>query len=368
LITKRGYYEVLGVSRDASIDDIKKVYRKAALQYHPDRNPNNKEAEEKFKEISEAYAVLSDPEKRDMYDQFGHAGVKGTGFRGFRDFEDIFSSAIFSDFHDIFDSFFGGTNRGADLRYDLRISLKEAYTGTSKEIIISKRETCPHCSGEGAEPGTGTQTCPECGGKGEVTFHQGFIGIIIRRTCSRCGGEGRVITIPCKECHGRGRVKKSKKILVNILKGVDTGSRLKIKGEGEGGTKGILPGDLYVFIHVDENSFFQRRDNDIITEVFISMTTACLGGEIEIPTLEGKVKLRIPPGMQNGKMFRLKGKGIPHLRGYGSGDQYVKILPETPVNLSGEQKRLIQEFANLETDKNTPLRKEFLNRLKDLKK
>ncbi len=256
-------------------------------------------------------------------------------------------------------------DRSADLRYDLRISLKEAYTGITKEITISKYETCPRCKGEGAEPGTGTQTCPECGGKGEVTFQQGFIGIIIRRTCPRCGGEGRIITTPCKDCHGRGRVKKSKKIILNVPKGVDTGSRLKIKGEGEGGAKGILPGDLYVFIHVDEDPFFQRRDDDIITEVPISITTACLGGEIEIPTLDGKTNLRIPPGVQNGKMFRLKGKGIPHLHGYGSGDQYVRIFMETPVNLTREQKRLIQEFSDLETDKNTPLRKEFLNRLKN---
>lgn len=368
MITKRDYYEVLGVSRDVSRDDIKKAYRKAALQHHPDRNFGNKEAEEKFKEISEAYAVLYDTEKREMYNQFGHAGVKGTGFSGFRDFEDIFSSAIFSDFHDIFDSFFGGTSRSADLRYNLRISLKEAYTGTTKEIIISKYETCPRCIGEGAESGTGTQRCSECGGKGEVTFQQGFIGIIIRRTCPRCGGKGRIITTPCKECRGRERVKKSKKIIVDIPKGVDTGSQLKIKGEGEGGVKGILPGDLYIFIHVDEDPFFQRRDGDIITEVPISITTACLGGEIEIPTLEGKTKLRIPSGVQNGNIFRLRGKGMPHLHHRGNGDQYVKIVMETPINLTREQQRLIQEFSSLETEKNTPLRKEFLHRLQNRNK
>lgn len=365
MATKRDYYEVLGVSRDVSSEDIKKAYRKAALQHHPDRNSGNKEAEEKFKEISEAYAVLYDPEKRGMYDQFGHAGVKGTSFRGFGGFEDIFSSAVFSDFHDIFDSFFGGTNRGADLRYDLRISLKEAYTGTTKEITISKYDTCLRCKGEGVEPNTGTKTCPECGGKGEVAFHQGFIGIIIRRTCPHCRGEGKVITTPCKECHGRGKVKKSKKIFVNIPKGVDAGSRLKIKGEGEGVSKGTLPGDLYIFIHVNEDPFFQRSDDDIIVGAPISIVTACLGGEIEIPTLEGKMNLRIPPGMQNGKMLRLKGKGMPRLHGYGSGDQYVKILTEIPVNLSREQKKLIQEFSNLESNRNTPIRKEFLNRLQN---
>jgi molecular chaperone DnaJ len=364
----------LGVNRRASLEEIKKAYRKHALQYHPDRNPDNKKAEEKFKEISEAYAVLSDPEKRDMYDQFGQAGVKGTGFRGFRDFEDIFSSDIFSDFSDIFNSLFGGvttstrfrTRRGTDLRYDLRISLKEAYTGTKKEIRISKYETCTRCRGEGAEPGTGTQTCSECGGRGEVTYQQGFIGILIRRTCPRCGGEGKIITTPCKDCHGSGRVRKSKKILVDIPKGVDTGSQLKIKGEGEGGTKKTLPGDLYIFIHVNEDPFFQRRDDDIIAEVPISIVTACLGGEIEVPTLEGKTKMRIPPGVQNGRMFRIRGKGMPHLRSYGNGDQYVKIAIETPVNLTRGQKKLIKEFADLETNRNDPIKKKFLNRLKKL--
>ena len=367
MTTKRDYYDILGVGRNASLDDIKKAYRKAALQHHPDRNFGNKEAEEKFKELSEAYAVLSDEEKRNLYDQFGHAGLKGAHFRGFRDFEDIFSSSIFSDFTDIFSSFFGGGMRNADLRYDLRISLKEAYTGVTKEIKISKHETCPHCKGSGAEPGTDTKTCPECKGKGETIFQQGFIGIIIRRTCPRCGGEGRTITTPCKECHGRTKVKKSKKITVDIPKGVDTASRIKLKGEGESGTKGALPGDLYIFIHIDENSFFQRRNDDIITEVPISITKACLGGEVEIPTLEGKHNLKIPPGVQNGKMFRLRGKGMPHLHHLGSGDQYVRIFTEIPVNLTREQQKLIKELSGLETPRNTPLTKEFLNRLKNLK-
>ena len=367
MITKRDYYEVLGISRNASFEDIKKAYRKSALQHHPDRNSGNKEAEEKFKEISEAYAVLSDSEKRDRYNQFGHAGVEGIGFRGFRTSEDIFSSDVFADFNDIFASFFGGTtsNRSSDLRYDLRISLKEAYNGINKEITISKYDTCQHCKGEGVEPGTETQTCPECKGKGEVTFQQGFIGLIIRRTCPRCAGEGKIIKTPCKECRGRGRVKKSKKIAVNIPKGVDTGSQMKIKGEGEGSVKGTLPGDLYIFIHVDEDPFFQRRDDDIITEVPISITTACLGGDIEFPTLEGKTNLRVPLGVQNGKIFRLKGKGMPHLNSYGNGDQYVRILMETPVNLTKEQQRLLQELGKLETDSNNPHRKEFLNRLQN---
>jgi molecular chaperone DnaJ len=350
-MTKRDYYEVLGLSRDVSKDELKKAYRKAALQHHPDRNSGNKEAEEKFKEISEAYAVLSDPEKRQMYDQFGHAGVKGTGFGGFSDFSDIFSSDIFTDFHDIFDSFFGGTahaktRRSADLRYDLRISLKEAYTGIIKEITISKNDTCPRCKGEGHEPGTSVKTCPECNGKGENTFQQGFIGIIIRRTCPRCAGAGTVITTPCGNCRGRGKVKKSQKITANIPKGVDTGAHLKIKGEGEGAVKGGFPGDLYVFIHVDEDPFFQRKDDDIITDIPISITIACLGGEIEIPTLEGKTKIQIPSGVQNGKTFRLKEKGMPNLRGHGSGDQYVRLLVETPVSLSKEQKGLCRNSPN----------------------
>ncbi|MDD5454809.1 MAG: molecular chaperone DnaJ [Candidatus Ratteibacteria bacterium] len=367
-MTKKDYYEVLGVSRDCSADEIKKAYRKAALQHHPDRNFGNKEAEEKFKEISEAYAVLSDTEKRQIYDQFGHAGLQGSGFRGFSDFSDIFSSNIFTDIHDIFDSFFGvtphhRTRRSADLRYDLRISLKEAFTGVIKEITISKNETCPHCKGEGSEPGTSTQICPECHGKGETTFQQGFIGIIVRHTCSRCGGEGKIITTPCRNCRGRGKIKKSKKITVNIPKGVDTGARLKIKGEGEGAVKGSLPGNLYVFIHVGEDHFFQRKDDDIITDIPISITTACLGGEIEIPTLDGKTNMQVPPGTQNGKTFRLRGKGMPNLNSYVYGDQYVRLLVETPVNLSKEQKRLLQEFAKLETEKNVPHRKRFLDKL-----
>jgi len=372
-MTKRDYYEVLGVSREVSKDDIKKAYRKAAFQYHPDKNPENKEAEEKFKEISEAYAVLSDDGKRQMYDQFGHAGVQGSGFRGFSDFSDIFSSDVFTDFHDIFSSFFGASShhrarRSADLRYNLRISLKEAYTGTTKEITISKNDACPRCQGEGNEPGTNSQTCPECNGKGETTFQQGFIGIIIRRTCPRCAGKGKIIKTPCKECRGRGKIRKSKKIVVNIPKGVDTGSRLKLKGEGEGASKGGAPGDLYAFINVDKDPFFQRKDDDIIADVPISITVACLGEEIDIPTLEGKTKIKIPSGVQNGKIFRLKGKGMPSLRSHGSGDQYVRLLIETPVNLSKEQKNLMQEFAKLETEKNIPHRKRFLDRfLENLK-
>ncbi|HIE43784.1 MAG TPA: molecular chaperone DnaJ [Candidatus Omnitrophica bacterium] len=372
---KRDYYEILGINRTATIDEIKKAYRRLALQYHPDRNPGNREAEEKFKEISEAYAVLSDPEKRANYDQFGHAGVEGAGFRGFRDFEDIFSSDIFSDFQDIFSSFFGGTRtstrfrirRGVDLRYDLKISLKEAATGTSKEIKLSKYEVCRNCNGEGASPGTGTQICPECGGRGEVTFQQGFFSIMISRTCSRCGGEGRIIATPCSTCAGTGRVRKGKKITVTIPPGVDTDSQLKIRGEGEAGMKGAPPGDLYVVIHVEKDPFFTRSGDDIIVEVPVSVITASLGGEIEIPTLEGKAKMRIPPGVQSGRMFRLRSNGIPHLHGYGRGDEYVKIVVETPVNLSGHQRRLLKEFANSETINNTPLKRQYLNKLKNMR-
>ncbi len=365
---KRDYYEILGLSRDVSKNDIKKSYRRLALQYHPDRNPDNKEAEGRFKELSEAYAVLSDPEKRQMYDQFGHAGVTGSGFRGFSGFEDIFSSDIFTDFQDIFGSFFGSrahsrTRRGADLRYDLRVSLKEAFTGVIKEITVSKNETCPRCKGEGSEPGTGTQVCPECNGTGEVTFQQGFIGIIIRQTCSRCSGTGRIITTPCHSCHGKRRVRKSKEITVNIPKGVNNGTRIKIKGEGEGAIKGSSAGDLYVFIRVDENHFFQRKDDDIITDIPISITTACLGGEIQVPTLDGKTSMQVPQGTQNGKTFRLRGKGMPNLRSHINGDQYVRLLVETPVNLSKEQKKLMQEFAKLETEKNVPHKKKFLDKL-----
>jgi len=367
-MTKKDYYEVLGVSRDSSKDEIKKAYRKAAFQHHPDKNPNNKGAEEKFKEISEAYAVLHDDGKRQIYDQFGHAGLQGSGFRGFSGFEDIFSSDIFTDIHDIFDSFFGvsprhRTSKSADLRYDLRISLKEAFTGAAKEITVSKNETCPHCKGEGSQPGTSAKTCPECHGKGETTFQQGFIGIIIRRTCPRCGGEGTIITTPCHNCRGRRRVRKSKKITFNIPKGVDTGARIKIKGEGEGAIKGGQSGDLYVFIHVEEDHFFQRKDDDIIINVPISMATACLGGKIEIPTLDGKTNMQIPPGTQNAETLRLKGKGMPNPRSHINGDQYVRLFVEIPVNLTKEQKILMQEFAELETDKNVPHKKRFFDKL-----
>lgn len=374
LAVKKDYYEILGVSRKASKQDIKKAYRQHALKHHPDRNPDNKESEEKFKEVSEAYAVLSDEEKRNLYDRFGHAGLKSSGFSGFHGFEDIFSSDIFSDFNDIFSSFFGGTTtsthsrtrRGADLRYNLRISLKEAYTGTKKKIKISRLEICSRCKGKKAEPGTETKTCPECGGKGEVAYQQGFLGIIIRRACPRCRGEGKIVTTPCTKCHGSGRIKKTKEITVSIPAGIYTGSRLKIQGEGEASIRGTSPGDLYIFIHVNEHPFFQRKDDDIITEVPISITTACLGGEIDIPTLEGKAKMKIPPGVQNDRLFRLRGKGMPRLQTYGKGDQYVKITIETPVNLTREQKKLIKDFADLETNRNQPIKKRFINRLRKL--
>lgn len=373
MITKKDYYEVLGISRDATIDEIKKAYRRLALQYHPDKNPGNRESEEKFKELSEAYAVLSDSEKRARYDEFGHAGVERSGFRGFRDFEDIFTSDIFSDFEDIFSSFWGErrtgtrfkTRKGGDLRYGLEISLKEAYTGVTKKIQVTKFETCPSCHGEGTKPGSSSQVCPSCGGRGETSYRQGFLGIMISRPCPRCEGEGRVITTPCLNCSGKGRVRRPKKINVKIPPGVSEGSQLRIRSEGEVGVRGGSPGDLYILIHITEDHFLERRDDDLIAEVPISFSTAILGGEIEIPTLEGKAKLRVPPGVQNGRMFRLKGKGMPHLHGYGRGDEYIKIVVETPVNLTKHQRSLIEEFILSETHDNTPLRKEYLNKLKN---
>lgn len=373
-MVKQDYYDILGVSREASLDKIKKAYRKLALQHHPDKNPGNKEAEEKFKEISEAYAVLSDSQKRAQYDRFGHAGVQGTGFHGFRDFEDIFSSDVFSDFSDIFGSFFGGTGtrsrarirRGADLRYDLSISLQEAALRTDKEFQITKYESCSRCQGTGAEPGTGTQTCPQCGGTGEVRYSQGFI--FFSRPCSRCGGEGEVVKKPCGACVGSGRIRKTKKISVTIPPGVDTSSRLKITGEGEAGAKGATPGDLYVFVRVKDDPFFQREGDDLMVEVPISVTTAALGGETEIPTIEGKARMRIPPGTVTGKTFRLRGKGIPHLQGYGRGDEYVRVYVETPQRLNSQQTALLKEFGSQETVSNFPKRREFLNKLENLRR
>jgi molecular chaperone DnaJ len=349
----KDYYKILGVSRDATEEEIKRSYRKIAMQYHPDRNPGNKEAEEKFKIASEAYEVLSDPEKREIYDHYGIEGLKGTGFTGFRGFDDIFSA-----FGDIFEDFFGfGTTYkrrtkarpGADLRYDLKISFYDAAFGKETEIEIPKDVLCDICNGTGAKPGTHPAICPNCKGTGQVTRSQGFF--TISTTCSQCRGGGKFIPHPCKECRGLGRVKVNQKIQIKLPPGVDTGSKLRIRGEGEEGERGGSPGDLFVFLYVEPHDFFSRDGDDIICQIPISFTQAALGSEIEIPTLNGKRNLTIPKGTEGGEIFKIKGEGFPKLRGYGRGDQVVQTVVKTPKNLTKRQEELLREFEEISMKK-----------------
>lgn len=344
---KRDYYEILGVSRNSNESEIKKAYRQLALQYHPDRNPGNKSSEEKFKEASEAYEVLRDPEKRDLYDRYGHEGLSRSGFSGFAGFEDIFSS-----FGDIFEDFFGfgggrrretGVRKGPDFRYDLTISFMDAALGKDLEIEIQRLETCGTCKGSGAKPGTRKETCPACRGTGQVSHSQGFF--TLRTTCARCRGQGSFIPHVCEECRGSGKIKKPKKINLKIPAGVDSGSRLKVAGEGGEGERGGHPGDLYVILHVEPHPFFERHDDDILCQIPISFVQAALGEEIEIPTLNGAKKLTIPPGTQSGQIFTLRGLGIPHLEGFGKGDQHVQVSVKIPAKLNKRQKELLKEFA-----------------------
>ena len=345
----KDYYKILGVSRDATEDQIKKSYRKIAMQYHPDRNPANKEAEERFKLASEAYEVLRDPEKREIYNRYGIEGLKGTGFTGFRGFEDIFSA-----FGDIFEDFFGfgttGRRRsraqpGTDLRYDLKISFRDAAFGKETEIEIPKNVICDVCNGSGAKPGTYPTQCPSCRGTGQVTRSQGFF--TISTTCGDCRGEGNIIAHPCKECRGHRKVRKTKKIQIKIPPGVDTGSRLRIRSEGEEGERGGPPGDLFLFIYVEPDDFFSREGDDIICQIPISFPQAALGTEIEVPTLNGKRNLNIPKGIESGEILRIKGGGFPKIRGYGRGDQIVQVIVKTPNNLTKKQEEILREFEAL---------------------
>ncbi|KEQ27149.1 molecular chaperone DnaJ [Paenibacillus tyrfis] len=348
-MSKRDYYEVLGVGKDASQEDIKKAYRSLARQYHPDVNKAD-DAESKFKEAKEAYDVLSDDQKKAQYDRFGHVDPNqgmGGGFNG----------ADFGGFGDIFDMFFGGgqrrnpnaPQRGGDLQYTLTIEFKEAVFGKKTDIHIPRTETCDTCQGSGAKPGTKPETCGVCHGSGqqEVVQNTAFGRIVNRRVCSACQGQGRIVKDKCGTCHGSGKVKKQRTISLNIPAGVDDGAQLRVTGEGEAGTRGGPPGDLYVVIRVKSHEFFEREGDDIYCEVPLTFAQAALGDEIEIPTLTEKVKLKIPAGTQTDTYFRLKGKGVPRLRGYGQGDQHVKVVVVTPTNMNDEQRELLREFARL---------------------
>jgi molecular chaperone DnaJ len=366
---KRDYYEVLGVGRDASPEEIKKAYRRLALKYHPDRNPGDKEAEERFKEASEAYQVLSDPERRAQYDRFGHAAFdpQAGGFGGF-DF-----SAGFEDlFNDIFGDFFGGprrrsrsrARRGDDLRYDLTIKFEEAVFGCEKRIQVPRSATCSACHGRGTRGGAAPRTCPTCRGAGQIRFQQGFFSIA--KTCSQCGGQGTVVTDPCRECAGSGIVRVTQALNVKIPAGVDNGSRLKLRGEGEAGSGGGPPGDLYVVIRVEEHPIFTRDGKNILCDLPVSFPQLALGAEVEVPTLEEKTKLKIPPGTQSGTVFRLKGKGVPDLQGYGRGDQLVRVVVEVPKKLTPRQRELLEEYARECGEEAGPLTKGFLEKVREM--
>ena len=375
-MSKRDYYEVLGVVKSASAEEIKKAYRKLALKYHPDRNKNDKTAEAKFKEASEAYHVLSDKERRTNYNQFGHAAFEGAGGRGgFQNFDfsgafsDIFGSDIFDDFFEGF----GGTRgrrrrrssdfRGSDLRYDLSITLEEAYNGKKQEINFSSSEKCERCDGHGAEPGSKPISCSACGGHGQVRSSQGFF--TIQQTCHDCGGSGEQISSPCRECKGIGKKQTRKKISTSIPKGVDDGTRIRLSGKGEAGIKGGGNGDLYIFVSVESHNIFKRSEENLFFEFPISLTDAALGTTVEVPTIDGgKAKVKIPPGTQNGKQFRLRGKGMPMMRNKNYGDLYIRTITEVPVSLTKEQKNLLEEFKKLEDSKTNPTIRNFFEQAK----
>ncbi|MGB2706194.1 MAG: molecular chaperone DnaJ [Candidatus Omnitrophota bacterium] len=378
-MSKRDYYEVLGVSKNATSDEIKRAYRKLAVQYHPDKHQGDKGAEEKFKEISEAYEVLSDANKKSTYDQFGHEGLRGAFGRGgfswqdfshFEDVSDIFGSLgdIFGDFG--FDELFGfsrqrrprGPRRGRDIEYELKIDFIEAVLGAEENIEISRYDTCSACRGSGAKPGTKDTVCSRCNGRGQVSTTSGFFSI--SRTCSGCGGSGRVIKNLCQKCNGTGKVKEARKIKVKIPAGVDTGIRLRVAHEGDAGEKGSPRGDLYIAIYVREHKLFRRHNNDIYCDAKVSFTQAVFGAELDIPAVNGKVKMKIPPGVPSGKVFRLKGKGVSNLLyGSGVGDQLVRVTVNVPQRLTEEQKKLLKEFARTLGEKSTP-KKGFIAKVK----
>ncbi|SMP39569.1 molecular chaperone DnaJ [Anoxynatronum buryatiense] len=378
-VAKRDCYEILGIDKNAGQDEIKKAYRKLAMKYHPDRNPDDQQASEKFKEANEAYEILSNQEKRKLYDQFGYAGLGGNGggqggfggFGGGGGFEDIFG--------DIFDMFGGGggfsssrrrrgPQKGANLQYEMTITFDEAVFGKEKTIQVNKQDACDHCGGDGAEPGSGTSTCTHCNGSGEIRFTQRTpLGQIVNvRPCDHCHGEGRIIEKPCSVCQGTGKMRKKKKISISIPAGVDNGSIITVPGEGAPGEKGGPPGDLYVVLTVKPHPLFVREGFNIICEVPITFTQAALGDTIEVPTLEGRVKHKIPEGTQSGTVFRMKNKGVQNPRGYGKGDQFVKIMVEIPKNLTDEQKDLLRKFAAAGHEDSHEQRKTFFGKVKDM--
>jgi molecular chaperone DnaJ len=354
-VSKRDYYTVLGVSRTAGESELKSAYRKLAMQYHPDRNPGDRAAEEKFKEAAEAYAVLCDPEKRSLYDRFGHKGVSSAAGGGPGFDPSVFSE--FGDFSEILGSMFGfgdlfggggrrrgGPQRGADLRYDLEISFEEAASGAETTIQIPRHERCDTCRGSGAAPGSSPSTCPQCRGQGQVRFQQGFF--TVSRTCPQCRGAGRIVIKPCQSCRGAGVVSRERKITVKVPMGISSGQQLRLQGEGEAGSLGGPPGDLYVVVHVREHEFFRRDGVNLFCEVPVNFTTLALGGEIMVPTLDGTESVKVPEGTQTGTTLRLKGKGMPDVNGHGRGDLFATVQVQTPKRLTKEQRRLLEQLSD----------------------
>lgn len=369
-MSKRDYYEVLGVQKDADAAELKKAYRRVAMKFHPDRNPDDPKAEEKFKEANEAYEVLSDDNKRAAYDRFGHAGVDGqggmgggAGGAGFGNFSDIFGDV----FGDIFGgggrSGRGGPARGSDLRYNLELSLEDAVKGTSVQIKVPTLVSCKTCDGSGAKAGSKPVTCTTCGGHGQVRMQQGFFSV--QQTCPTCRGRGTIISDPCRSCNGQGRVEETKTLQVKVPAGVDTGDRIRLSGEGEAGTDGGPSGDLYVQVHVREHHIFKRDGADLYCEVPIDFVDAALGGELEVPTLDGRVKLKVPAETQTGKLFKLRGKGVTPVRGGGVGDLLCRVVVETPVGLTSKQKDLLKEFqATMKGGKYSPKQSSWFDGVK----
>ena len=369
-MAKRDYYDVLGVNKSATPDQIKSAYRKLAVKYHPDKNKGDKASEDKFKEASEAYHVLSNAERKQNYDNFGHAAFEngGGGRGGFSNFD--FSSHFSDIFEDFFGEGFGGgrrsrrsNNRGSDLRYDLSITLEEAYSGKKQDIKFTSSEKCDTCKGSGSKQGHNVGTCSMCGGHGQVRSSQGFF--TVQQTCPQCSGSGEEITNPCSSCGGQGKKQTSKRLSVTIPKGVDDGTRLRLSGKGEAGTRGGGSGDLYLFVNVYSHELFKRSDENLFFECPISIADAALGTSIEIPTIDGgKAKIKIPPGTQSGKQFRLRGKGMPFMRGSGTGDLYIQVNTEVPISLNKEQKELLEKFREIENEKSNPSIKKFFQKAK----